>query len=393
MLLEVMDLMIAVVMAGGHGTRLHPLTCLQPKPMLPIFGRPLLLNILEKLKHHGFRRVVMALHYRPEAIIEYFNDGADWGLQISYALEEKPLGTAGSVRHAGLDLGETVLVVSSDLLFSFDFDSALNFHRQKGAMVTMLLLPYQTEPWDFGIAALDRDGRVIRYLEKPAVPQDIFSNLINTGIYILEPEALNLIPPYTFFDFSRDLFPLLLKKALPFFGYVAEGYWCDLGTMELYRQAHELAFAGKMGILIPGEEIAPGVWAEQGTKIAAGSVLHPPLFLGARSCLEEGAVAGPAAVIGAGTVLGRSTSVVRSILGRDNRIGEQTVLADTVLADANIIEEQCCLQDGVVLGGHCRVAAHSTLRRNVKVWPRHHLPAYSFLEEITLAGEAEKDHT
>jgi mannose-1-phosphate guanylyltransferase/phosphomannomutase len=382
--------MIAVVMAGGQGMRLHPLTCLQPKPMLPIFGRPLLLHILDKLKEHGFRRLVMALHYRPGAIMDYFGDGADRGLQIGYALEDKPLGTAGCVRHAALNPGEAVLVISGDLLFSFDFAPALSFHRRKGALVTMLLLPYHAEPWGLGIAALDQDGRVLRYLEKPAGPQDVFSRLINTGIYILEPEALNLIPPATYFDFSRDLFPLLLKKALPFFGYVTEGYWSDLGTLDLYRQAHEQVFAGNGGVTIPGEEIASGIWAEEGIKIAPGAVLRPPLFLGARSCMEEGAAAGPAAVIGAGTVLGRGASVVRSILGQDNRIGEKTVLADALLADANIIEEHCCLRDGVVLGGYCHVSAHSTLQRNVKVWPRHHLPSHSFLEGITLDGEPER---
>ncbi|HAP31495.1 MAG TPA: hypothetical protein DCQ14_00345 [Firmicutes bacterium] len=321
--------------------------------------------------------------------MDYFGDGVDRGLQISYALEEKPLGTAGSVRHAVLDLGEAILVVSGDLLFSIDFGSAINFHRRKGALVTMLLLPYHAEPWGLGIAALDRDGRVLRYLEKPAGPQDIFSRLINTGIYILEPEALTLIPPSTFFDFSRDLFPLLLNKALPFFGYVTEGYWSDLGTLELYRQAHEQVFAGNGGVLIPAGEIAPRVWAEEEIKIAPGAVLRPPLFLGARSCLEEGAAAGPATVIGAGTVLGAGASVVRSILGQDNRIGEKTVLADALLADANIIEKHCCLQEGVVLGGYCQVSAHSTLRRNVKVWPHHHLPSHTFLEGVTLAGEPE----
>ncbi|MEW5921449.1 MAG: NDP-sugar synthase [Bacillota bacterium] len=375
--------MIAVVMAGGLGTRLHPLSCLLPKPMLSFFDRPLLSYILQKLLENGFRRVLLTLHYRPEAIMHYFGDGAERGLQIAYSLEREPLGTAGSVRHAVRELGEAVVVLSGDVLFNFNLAPALSFHCQRGALVTMLLLHHH-DPRGFGIAALDHDGRVTRYCEKPATPHDVFSNLINTGTYFLEPEALDLIPPQAFFDFSRDLFPLLLKRGMPFYGYVVQGYWSDLGTLEVYRQAHDAAFEGKGGILIPGEQKGPQIWMEEGVNIATGARLHPPLFLGARVCLEKGAVAGPGAVIGADTVIRRGSRVMNSILGKGNHVGVGALLDGAFLAGNNVIGEHCCLREMVVLGGNCRVAERSTLQHDVKIWPHLYLPPRTRLEHATI---------
>lgn len=375
--------MIAVVMAGGLGTRLHPLTCSLPKPMIPLFGRPLLFYIMQKLKQNGFKRAVLTLHYYPEMIMHYFGNGEGQGLQLAYAVEPQPLGTAGSVRHAVQGLGETVVVLSGDLLFDFNLIPALGFHRQRGALATILLVQHH-DPRGFGIAALNDHGRVIRYCEKPAGPAEVFSNLINTGIYILEPQVLELIPPQKSFDFSRDLFPLLLRLGMPLYGFLVQGSWNDLGTLEVYRQVHVAAFAGRGGIYIPGKEIRPQIWVEEGVSIAPGARLNPPLFLGARACLEQGAVAGPAAVIGADTVMGAACRVRHSILGPGNRVGAQAVLEGALLAANNFIGEQCYLGEMVVLGEACRIGANSSLQNDVKVWPHLELPPRTQLKKAVI---------
>ncbi len=374
--------MNAVVMAGGLGTRLHPLTCLLPKPMLPLFDRPLISYILQKLQLSGVSRAVLTLHYCPESIEQYLGDGAALGLQLTYAVEPQPLGTAGSVRHAAPGASETLLVLSGDVLFGFELIPAFEFHRQKGALATLLLLRHH-DPRGFGIAALDREGRITRYMEKPAVPHEIFSNLVNTGTYFLEPEVLELVPPGTFFDFSRDLFPLLLARKMPLYGYVVEGFWSDLGTFAAYRQAHNLAFAGEGGITVPGEEVSPGIWMEQHVNIAGGVQLLPPLFLGAGACLEEGAVAGPAAVIGAGSYLSRGSSVGRSILGPGNRLGAGAVLEGALLGANNLIGAYSRLGEMVVLGGECCLAEHCLLEE-VKIWPRLTLPPHTRLSQTVI---------
>lgn len=377
--------MIAVVMAGGLGTRLHPLTCLLPKPMLPLFDRPLISYIIQKLQDNGVERVVLTLHYCPETIMHYLGNGAGRGLQIAYAVEPQPLGTAGSVRHATRGLSEPVVVLSGDVLFDFDLASAFEFHRQRGAIATLLLVQHQ-DPRGFGIAALDRVGRVTRYCEKPAGPHEIFSNLINTGTYFLEPEVLDLIPPKAFFDFSRDLFPLLLKEGMPLYGYVAQGCWSDLGTFDVYRQAHNQALAGRGDIIIPGKEVSPGLWMEEGVSIDNGVQLIPPLFLGARVSLEQGVEVGPGAVIGADSVLGQASRVSRSILGKGNHLGSGAVLDGALLAANNVIGEYSRLGEMVVLGGKCRIAGHCILENDVKIWPRLNLPPHSRLKEAVISS-------
>ena len=374
--------MIATVMAGGLGTRLHPLTCLLPKPMIPVFDRPLLLYILKALKKTGIKRVLLTLQYRPETIMNYFGDGSSLGLDISYALEQEPMGTAGSVKNAVMELGEATLVVSGDVLFSYDLSSAFAFHKKSNSMATVLL-KHHPHPRAFGIASLDQTGRVTRYHEKPASDQDIFSNLINTGTYIMEPEALNLIPPHTFFDFSKDLFPLLLKRKFPFYGYVVQGEWSDLGTFGVYKETHMKAFLGRGTIPVPGQEKGPQVWMEEDVNIAAGARLRPPLFLGKGVCLEQGVVAGPGAVVGANTTLKRGSHVKNSILGKSNCVGEKTFLQDCFIAAGNTIGKHCNLEDGVVLGGGCVLFDYCRFR-NVKVWPGLSVPTHTSLEHTTV---------
>ncbi|HEX5798530.1 MAG TPA: nucleotidyltransferase family protein, partial [Gaiellaceae bacterium] len=226
--------MKAVVMAGGEGTRLRPLTSNQPKPMVPIVGKPCMEHILELLAQHGFDEVVVTLAFLPQAIRSYFGTGEALGLSIEYSVEEMPLGTAGSVGLARDAFDETFLVISGDALCDVDLGELVRVHREKGAAVTIGLKSVEN-PLEFGIVVTDDEGRIERFLEKPSWGQ-VFSDTINTGIYVLEPEVLRHVPTEGTYDFSKQLFPLLLEMGRPLYGHVLEGYWQDIGNLDQFRQ-------------------------------------------------------------------------------------------------------------------------------------------------------------
>src|SRR5919198_6264623 len=237
-------------MAGGEGTRLRPLTSNQAKPMVPIVGKPCMEHILELLLSHGFTDVVVTVAFLPQAIRSYFGDGANLGLNIEYSVEESPLGTAGSVRLASGRLDDTFLVISGDALCDIDLGRIVEFHREQNAAVTIGLKSVEN-PLEFGIVVTDEDGRVERFLEKPSWGQ-VFSDTINTGIYVLEPEVLRHVPRDRPYDFSKELFPLLLEMGRPLYGYVLDGYWQDIGNLDQYRQGDIYAPAEKGGPPVSG---------------------------------------------------------------------------------------------------------------------------------------------
>lgn len=215
-------------MAGGEGSRLRPLTCDRPKPMVPVANRPVMAHTVELLRRYGWREIAVTLQYLPRAIVDYFGDGAEYGVNLHYFLEESPLGTAGSVKNAASFLDETFIVVSGDALTDFPLDQAVAFHREHRALATLVLTSVEN-PLEYGLVVTDGTGRIQRFLEKPGWGE-VFSDRVNTGIYILEPEVLRFIPPNQPFDFSKDLFPLLLREGLPLYGCLLKGFWCDIGN-------------------------------------------------------------------------------------------------------------------------------------------------------------------
>lgn len=238
--------MKAIVMAGGFGNRLHPLTRNCPKPMLPLINQPVLGHILDLLKQHHFSEVIITTYYLPEQIQDYFGDGRDRGMALQYSVEEFPLGTAGSVKNAQPYLDdESFLVISGDIVTDIDLSQVVQFHRKKDALAT-LALTHVAEPSEYGVVVTDHVGHIRQYLEKPSHRQ-VNSNCVNTGIYVLEPELLDDIKPNTVCDFSNDIFPQMVKRNEALFGYLAGGYWRDMGTMQSYRQCLVDMRAGKVG--------------------------------------------------------------------------------------------------------------------------------------------------
>lgn len=237
--------MKAVILAGGAGTRLQPLTTELPKPMVSLFGKPVLEHILLLLRKNGVEEAAITLHYLPEAVTGYFGDGSRWGMRLEYFYEEQPLGTAGGVKACGDFLGqEDFIVISGDCVCDFDLADCARLHRERRAEAT-LLLHRVAEPLEYGLVRTDEEGRVTAFVEKPGWGQ-VFTDQVNTGVYLLSPAVLDRVPDGRSFDFSKDLFPQLLRDKRPLYGQVPRGYWRDMGECGTYLQTVVDALDGKV---------------------------------------------------------------------------------------------------------------------------------------------------
>ena len=307
--------MKGVVMAGGEGTRLRPLTSNQPKPMVPICGKPCIEHIIELLRAHDVSDVVVTLAFMPQAIRGYLGDGSSLGVNLEYSVEASPLGTAGSVRNAIELLDDTFIVISGDALCDFDLTRIVEFHREKGSIATIALKSVDN-PLEFGVVICDEEGRIERFLEKPSWGQ-VFSDTINTGVYVLEPEVLRHVPEGEPFDFSKQLFPFLLEAGRPLYGYAApnEWYWQDIGNLDQYRQANMDVLDGRCAVSIPGIRLKENIWLGEGVVLPTVEAIEGPAYLGNYSRIAEGARVGPHAVLGSNVSMRSGAAVERSVRG------------------------------------------------------------------------------
>ena len=366
--------MKAVIMAGGQGTRLRPLTSEQPKPMIPVVNVPCMEHIVDLLKRHGFERIVATLEYRPEVIREHFGDGSRWGVEIEYSVEEEPLGTAGSVKYVEGRLGERFVVVSGDALTNVDLGEVVRFHEDRGAEVTLVLKGVD-DPSEFGIVVVDEGGRVERFLEKPD-EDEVFSYTANTGIYVVEPGVLDLIPGGEEYDWSKDLFPKLLDEGRPVYGYVMEdpSYWEDIGNIEQYMDAQRAVLDGEVrGVRPPGEERYEGVFVGDGVEADEGSI-EGPVVLGDGVRVAGGATVGPHAVLAPGVSVAPGASVVRSTVAEGASVGEGAVLDGALVGRASKIGAGVRLGRGSALGDGVVVGEGATVAPDVSVYPGEEIP-------------------
>ena len=307
--------MQAVIMAGGFGTRLRPITLSIPKPMAPTANKPMLCHIINLLKKYDFTDLTMMLYYQPEIITDYFGDGKKFDVSIKYLRPDSDLGTAGSVKFAQGNINDTFIVISGDVLTDFDLSKAIEFHRKKKAIATMVLTRV-SNPLQFGVVITDEEGKVQRFLEKPSWGE-VFSDTINTGIYILEPEVLEYIPTDQSFDFSKDLYPLLLKEKKALYGYIAEGYWKDIGNHDEYRLAHYDVLDGKVDIELEGKKMKVGdkeILAGENVKVGKNVQLDGQVILGDNVTIEDGARISRS-VIGSNVRIGAGADVLGAIIG------------------------------------------------------------------------------
>ncbi len=359
--------MKAVIMAGGEGTRLRPLTSNAPKPMLPLVNRPMMEHVIDLLKRHDITEIVVTVAFMANAIETYFGDGSEFGVSITYAREESPLGTAGSVRNAADQLTERFLVISGDVLTDVDLGQIIAFHEANGALAT-IGLAHVDNPLEFGIVITTEDGRIERFLEKPTWGQ-VFSDAINTGIFVLEPEVFDWIAPDRQVDFSGEVFPALLDAGKPLYGCVTEGYWEDVGTLEAYLAAHQDILDGKVTVTVGGFDIGGGIWMGEGADVHPDAVIEGPAVIGDNCRLEGGARVGPYAVLGLSTRVRADAAVERTVVHDNTYIGSGVRLRGTLVGRSCDLRSGARCDEGVVLGDQCFVGEDAVLASGVKVYP------------------------
>jgi mannose-1-phosphate guanylyltransferase/phosphomannomutase len=374
--------MKAVVMAGGEGTRLRPLTSNQPKPMVPVVGKPCMEHILELLREHGMGEVIVTVAFLPQAIRSYFGQGETLGMEIGYSVEESPLGTAGSVRLAGKQLDETFLVISGDALCDVDLSALVAFHKEKGAAVTIGLKSVEN-PLEFGIVVTDEEGRIERFLEKPSWGQ-VFSDTINTGIYVMEPEVLKHVPGDRPYDFSKELFPYLLEMGRPLYGYVMDGYWQDIGNLDQFRQANFDALEEKVRLNIPGIRIRGNVWLGEGVEIGELEQIEGPAYLGNYCRISPGATVGSHAVLSNSVTLRERTRVTRSVIDASTHIGRSVLIEGAILGRSCDIRAHVRIHEGVAIGDEVTIGAETVVMPGVRIYPYKDVESGSLIHESVI---------
>jgi len=335
--------------------------------MVPIVGKPCMEHILELLRAHGFEDIVITVAFLPQAIRSYFADGEALGLNIEYSVEENPLGTAGSVRLASGRLDDTFLVISGDALCDFDLGRIVDFHREKNAAVTIGLKAVEN-PLEFGIVVTDEDGRVERFLEKPSWGQ-VFSDTINTGIYVLEPEVLRHVPADRPFDFSKELFPLLLEMGRPIYGYVCDGYWQDIGNIDQYRQANFDALDEKVQLNVEGLKLRGDVWIGEGVEIDDVEGVEGPAFIGNHCTISPDASVGPYSVLGPGTTLRERARISRSVIDASTYIGRSASVEGAVVGRNCDIKAHARVHEGAAIGDQVTLGDQSAVFPGVRIYP------------------------
>src|SRR5687767_3401045 len=360
--------MLAVVMAGGEGSRLRPLTINRPKPMVSIVNKPCLGHIFDLLTRSGITDAYVTLQYLASVIQDAYGDGSGAGLHLRYSVEETPLGTGGSVRQIGDDLKETFLVISGDALTDIDLAKVIAFHKEKGAAVTLTLYRVP-DPLEYGVVITDETGRITKFLEKPSWGE-VFSDTINTGIYVIEPRVLERYPIGTNFDFSKDLFPQLLAEGEPLYGFIAEGYWTDVGSIGEYARANADVLAGRVKVGPLGIEIQPGVFAGgEDVQVDPTSLILGPVYLGKGVKIAGGTqIVGPT-VLRDQVVVDASAVIDRSIVWRNSYVGERTELHGAIVGRQCALKSRVVLEEGSVIGDHSVVNEGARVRAQVKIWP------------------------
>jgi mannose-1-phosphate guanylyltransferase/phosphomannomutase len=360
--------MKGVIMAGGEGTRLRPLTSTVPKPLLPVANRPMMEHVIDLLAKHGIDDIVVTVAFMANAIKNYFGDGSDFGVRMRYVDEPVPLGTAGSVRNA-MDLlqDDRFVVISGDVITDIDLSAIIDFHDAKGALATIGLTPVDN-PLEFGIVITREDGTIDRFLEKPTWGQ-VFSDTINTGIYVLEPGVFDYIEPGRSVDFSGEVFPALLRDGRALYGAIARGYWEDVGTLEAYLRAHTDVLDQMVQLRIPGFQIADGIWVGEGSEISPDAVIDGPAVIGPECTVEAGVHLGAYSVLGSHVRVLRTASIERSVLQDNVFVGAGARLRGVVTGRGATIRSGARVEEGVVLGDDVNIGENAAVTDGVKIYP------------------------
>lgn len=354
--------MKAVILVGGEGTRLRPLTCRTVKAMIPVLNRPFVEHMFAHLKKHNITDIVLTLCYLPDCIQSYFGDGSKFGLKLTYVLEKLPLGTAGAVKNAEDYLREPFFVFNGDIFTDLDLTAMWAFHRDKKAKVTIALTPVDN-PTLYGVVETDKEKRITRFVEKPTWDK-VTTNMINAGTYILEPEVLNNIPPQTSYMFERGLFPDVVERGEQVYAYPSSAYWIDIGAPEKYlRLQYDLLQQKEK------QSGGSGLWIEGKSFIHPAARVRGPVLIGAGCTIGQGVYLEGPAIIGPGCSLGAKSVVQSSVLWRKVRVGQGVTLKNCIVADESFIDdhsiaEDCVISHSVTVARGCRVQPGSKIYPN-----------------------------
>jgi Nucleoside-diphosphate-sugar pyrophosphorylase involved in lipopolysaccharide biosynthesis/translation initiation factor 2B, gamma/epsilon subunits (eIF-2Bgamma/eIF-2Bepsilon) len=374
------DIIRTIMMAGGKGTRLRPLTLVRPKPMIPLVNKPIIEYTVNKLKKSGFDDIIMTLNYMSTNIKNYFKDGSELGIDIRYSVEKWPLGTGGSVKKAEKYIDDTFMVVSGDVLTDVDFNDVVKFHKEKGAIATMVLTEVE-DPTHFGIAVMDRDNKITEYLEKPS-HEEAFSSVANTGIYIFEPEIFDFFDDKDKeVDFSKDIFPEVIKQDSGIYGYTFDGYWNDIGRPETYLEAtydildqktEQNYYKTKME-----ESIGKigNIWVGENVSIDEKARIEGPVVIGNNCTIEEGCKISRGSVIGDNVSIGKDVNIDGAVLFPNSIIEDNSFLNGCIIDTKCLIDKNTVVENGVVTGSLVEIGRNSIVRssrsitNNMKIVP------------------------
>jgi len=335
--------MKALVLVGGFGTRLYPLTYHIPKAMVPMVNVPFAERMVRYLARFGVDEIIFSVCYLPDPIREHFERNYEGAVRFHYVFEEKPLDTAGAIKNAERLLDGTFFVLNGDIFFDINLQEVMNFHRQRGAAITIALTPVE-DPTAYGVVETDSNGRIQRFLEKPSWDQ-VTTHNINAGIYVFEEEVLERIPPNQPYSVERALYPKALEDGVPMYGFASEHYWIDIGTHEKYLRAHCDALTGKIKVEMPGAQKSAGVWVGADSRIADGATIEPPVVIG-RSCqIASGAHIGPLVVLGDEVKVDEGAQVAESVVWSGTRLGADARLRQCILG------RHCVVQPGARVEG------------------------------------------
>jgi len=378
--------MKAVILAGGHGTRLLPLTFTKPKPMLPIAQKPVLFYIINSLVSQGFNEIIITTSYLTKQIQDYFGDGAAFGTHLVYSQEKKPLGTAGGVKNVEKYLDESFAVIQGDNITDISFVEELSYHRAKGGIATIAVKEVK-KPWRYGIVDLDQNDRILRFAEKPR-PEECFSNLISTGLYVLEPEVLDYIPKNKYYDFAMNLFPTLLKNDHPIYGYRTSAFWVDAGGLEGHMEAtrwilnkmprHISDTAEVNKVAVKGN-----VWIDDDVVIKPGTVILGPAFIEKGAVVRNDTLLEPGTVIKQNVEVGARNHVNGSILYEDTSVDAGANLQKCIVAENCELGKRVKVDDLAIIGANCKVGDKVHIRKRSRIWPNINIRPGSIIAGIT----------
>ena len=382
--------MKAIVMAGGQGSRLRPLTMTRPKPLIPLVDKPMVAHIIAWLHRYGITDIILTLQHQADLFQGYFGTGESLKVRMHYAVEESPMGTAGGVRNTvdqGLvDWDETVLIVSGDAVTDFNLWELVAFHEERNADVTVAL-HREENPLEYGMVITEGDGRILQFVEKPGWAE-VVSDLVNTGIYVMRARVLERVPTDAPYDFSNDLFPQLLAENRPMYGLAMEGYWTDAGAPPDYMQATFDMLNDRVWHEPFGEERMPQVWTGANVVIDPSAQVHGPVYLGNNVRIKgDVRIEGPA-VIRDDTVVDERAVISRSILWRGCYVGQGAEITGAIISKQCVVKRRAHIHQGVVIGDKSHIGEGAIVHPNVKIWPEKEVePGAEVRESIIWSGQ------